>query len=335
MLSTESRHQASAHSFSRFVSYVVVAVASLIVLPALAAFPDRPVRIVIPFPAGGAADAIGREMGNRLSAIWARSVIIDNRAGATGALGAQAVMAAAPDGYTLLMTASAPVVLLPAISERPTTDYAREFVPVTTVATWDLILVVAPSVPANDVKGLITYAKSASKPVSYGSAGNGAVNHVAGALFGKLNGLDLVHVPYKGDGGITTDLMGDIISMSFLSSQVALPQIKAGKLKALAVAGSKRMAALPNVPTMVESGVKDFEFNAWTGLFAPLGTPAPLVDEIQKAVARALNDEGIRSRLLATGSMVETGSPAQFRGQIERESAKWRAFARITGVKGE
>jgi tripartite-type tricarboxylate transporter receptor subunit TctC len=300
-----------------------------------AGFPDRPVKLVVAYPAGGAVDAIGRELATSLSGVWGQPVVVENRPGATGSVGAQAVLSAPPDGYTLLLTASAPVALVPALAAKPPHDFLSEFVPITTVATWDLILVVQPSLPVNDVKGLIALAKSSGNQLTYASAGNGAVNHIAGAVFAKMSGADMVHIPYKGDGPAVTDLLAGRVTMSFLSSQVALPQIKAGRLKALAIAGPSRLPVLPEVPTMVEAGVKDFEFSAWTGLFGPASMPAPIVQDVQVAVARAMNRDDVRNRLLETGSLVQTSTSGLFAQRIRREIAKWRSFVQLTGIKAD
>jgi tripartite-type tricarboxylate transporter receptor subunit TctC len=302
---------------------------------AAAGFPERPVKVVVAYAAGGAVDAIGREMAAGLSALWGQPVVVENRPGATGSVGAQAVLSAPPDGYTLLLTASAPVALVPALTAKPPHDFLSEFVPITTVASWDLILVVHPSLPVNDVKGLIALAKSSGKELTYASAGNGAVNHIAGAVFAKKSGVDMVHIPYKGDGPALTDLLAGRVTMSFLSAQVALPQIKAGKLKALAIAGPSRLPLLPDVPTMVEAGMKDFEFSAWTGLFGPASMPAAIAQDIQAAVGRAMNQEPVRNRLLQTGSVVQTSTSSAFAQRIRREIAKWRSFAQLTGIKAD
>jgi tripartite-type tricarboxylate transporter receptor subunit TctC len=319
-------------TFLRLIPFLFLGIAAA---ASAADFPERPVRVVIPYAAGGAVDTIGREMAAKLSELWKQPVVVDNRPGATGLIGAQAVLASQGDPHTLLLTASAPVVLAPAISGKASVNYLTELLPVTTVASWDLILVASPELQANDVKSLLSSAKASGKPLSYASAGNGAVNHVAGAVFAKLAGIDMVHVPYKGDGPALTDLLAGRVTLSFISSQVALPQIRAGKLKALAVAGPGRMAALPSVPTMVESGIKDFDFTAWTGLFAAPGTSAATVRQIQDAVGRVMNQQAIREKLLQTGSVVDTGTPAAFEQRIRSESAKWRSFIQLTGIKEE
>jgi tripartite-type tricarboxylate transporter receptor subunit TctC len=303
-------------------------------LCAASGFPERPVRIVVPFAAGGAADTLGRELAARLSEVWSRPVVVENRPGATGAIGAQAVQSAAADGHTLLLTASAPVVLVPALAGRRS-EFLSDFTPISTVAAWDLILVSNPSVPVKDVKQLMGYAKTAGSSLSYASAGNGAVNHVAGAVLARMAGVDMVHVPYNGDGPGMADLLSGRVTLSFLSSQVALPQVRSGKLNALAVAGPARLPTLGDVPTMVESGFKEFEFRAWVGLFGPKGLPAPVQQEIQGAVAGAMNQDTVRARLQQTGSAVDTSSSAAFAERIQRETEKWRYFSQMTGIKGE
>lgn len=318
----------SIHALFRcFLSLLTLAISS-----AAFAFPDRPVRIIVPYAAGGAADVLAREMGARLSEVWARPVVIENRPGATGAIGARVVQNAAPDGHTLLVTASAPVVLVPALESRPS-EFLTNFTPITTIAAWDLILVSNTTVPASDVKDLLEFAKTSRDNLSYASAGNGAVNHVAGAVFGKLAGINMAHIPYAGDGPGIGDLLAGRVTMSFLSAQVALPLIKAGKLKAMAIAGPSRISMLPEVPTMIEAGLKDFEFRAWIGLFGQRDLPAPLVRDIQEAVRNAMNQDGVRARLQQMGSVTDTSTSSAFYERIQRENAKWRSFVQLTDIK--
>src|SRR5436190_22250841 len=220
--------------------------------PALAAWPERPVRIVVPYAPGGPVDVVARLIGDKLATKFSQSFVIDNKPGANGAIGVQAVMAAPADGYTLLMHGSAGITIYPAVMRQPAFDTLRDLAPITLVVYFDLILCANPDRPFRTVKDYVAYAKANPGKLSYGSAGVGAMNHVGTEWFKMMSGIDIVHVPYRGDAPVATDVASGTLAVAFISSNVAIPLIQAGKLRALAVPSRQRMAVLPDVPTMAE-----------------------------------------------------------------------------------
>jgi len=280
-------------------------------------FPARPVHLVVPFAAGGAVDLIGRTFAQKLSDIWKQQVVVDNKAGAGGNIGADAVAKAAPDGYTLLINISGQAISAGLYRKLPF-DPVKDFAPVTQLTSTFLILVSNPKVPARSVKELIALAKSRPGKLNYGSTGIGASPHLVGELFKSVAGIDAVHVPYKGDAPLTPALLTDEVQFAFLPLSAALQHIQSGKLRALAVTGAKRGASVPEVPTFIEAGLPEFEFSGWIGIFAPGATPRDLVHKISADFVKALNMPDVLERLPGWGYEPVGGTPEQF-------AAKYRA----------
>ena len=297
-------------------------------------FPQRPVRLVVPFPAGGSTDIVGRTVAQKLTELWGQSVIVDNRPGGGTMIGTEAVARAAPDGYTLLVT-PAPFTINPSLLNKVPYDALNDFAPITLINTTPLVLVVNPGVPARSVKELIALAKTNPGKLNFGSSTIGGSNHLAGELFNAMAGVRMVHVPYKGNAPALTDLVGGHIDLIFNGLTSALPLIKTDKLRALAVTSLKRAGALPDVPTIDESGLKGFEAVAWNGLTAPAATPREVIAKISADVLKVVNSPELKERLKSEGSDPVGDSPAEFAAFLRNEIAKWAKVIKFARVKPE
>ncbi len=309
---------------------------SLLNLPLPAAaqtYPNRPVRIVAPFPAGGGLDLVSRALGQRLSTALGQSIIIDNRSGADGMIGTEQVAKAAPDGYTLLISSTGPMVINPALNIKMPYDTLRNFAPITLVVVQPLCLVVHPSLPVKSVKELIALAKAKPGQLNYGSGGIGNGAHLAGEIFRTITSIDIVHVPYKGAAPAVVDLLAGQVQMMLNSIPVMLPFIKSAKLRALAVGADKRMAILPEVPTMRESGIAKFDANSWYGFFAPAGTPKEIVSRLNYESAKILRSQEMRDFMSPQGAEAIGDSPEEFSAHIRSELAKWAQAVKTAGVR--
>lgn len=303
-------------------------------LPAAAqSYPNRPVRIVAPFPAGGGLDLVSRALGQRLSTALGQSIIIDNRSGADGMIGTEQVAKAAPDGYTLLISSTGPMVINPALNIKMPYDTLRNFAPITLVVVQPLCLVVHPSLPVKSVKELIALAKAKPGQLNYGSGGIGNGAHLAGEIFRTITSIDIVHVPYKGAAPAVVDLLAGQVQMMLNSIPVMLPFIKSAKLRALAVGADKRMAILPEVPTMRESGIAKFDANSWYGFFAPAGTPKEIVSRLNYESAKILRSQEMRDFMSPQGAEAIGDSPEEFSAHIRSELAKWAQAVKTAGVR--
>jgi len=298
-----------------------------------AGYPSRPIRLVVPFPPGGGADAVGRLVALRLSQATGASVVVENRGGAGGSIGAAAVAAAPHDGYTLLLGTNATHGINPSLYASPGYDAERDFAPVATIATAASALVVAPAFPARDVAGLIALAKSGT-PLTFASAGSGTGQHLGGELFKSLAHVDLLHVPYRGGGPATVDLLGGTVSMMFDSLPSALANIRAGKLRALGVTTTHPVAQLPGVPPISDT-VPGYELSAWYGVLAPAGTPAPVVAWLNRAINGALADPQARAQLVDAGLDPEPGPPQALAGRIHAEIPRWRQIIETSHARAE
>jgi tripartite-type tricarboxylate transporter receptor subunit TctC len=288
-------------------------VASLVARQAHAAeWPERPVRIVVPYAPGGPVDAVARMVGDRLAARFDQSFVIDNKPGANGAIGVQAVMAAPADGYTLLMHGSAGTTIYPAIMRQPVFDTLRDLTPITPVVLFDIILCANPALPFKTVKEFVAYAKANPGKLSYGSAGVGAMNHVGAEWFRMMTGIDIVHVPYRGDAPVATDVANGTLGVAFVSSNVAIPLIQAGKLRALAVPSRKRVAILPDLPTIAEAGFPDFDLQPSTSLFGPAQLDKAIVARLSLAVKEILAQPEIIERFRGLGMTPAFATPEEF-----------------------
>src|SRR5437867_549102 len=281
-------------------------------------YPNKPVHVVVPFTAGSATDILARSFGQKLSEMWGQPVVVDNRPGAGGTIGAAIVAKSAPDGYTLLVH-SAAHAYNPSIYTDLSYDTARDFVEIAPLAGQPNVLVVAPSLGVKTVAELIALAKQKPGQLNFGSAGTGSGTHINAEKFRLAAGIDVVHIPYKGTPEALTDTMAGRVSYFFSPISAALPNIREGKLIALGVSTAKRSSALPNVPTLAESGLPGFDYNLWVGLFAPAGTPAEVVEKINKDISRALQSPDIKERLANLGAEAMPMSPAEFKAFVHTE----------------
>ena len=312
-----------------------VIAASILSAPREAAaqgYPAKPVRIIVPFSSGTAADIAARQLGQRRSDAWGQGVVIENQMGAGGNIGAVTVAKAAPDGYTLLMV-GINTVINPSLYKDVGYDMVKDFKPIVRVSVAPLAFVAHPSFPANSIPELITLAKAKPKTILYGSGGNGSVTHLSFELLKAKTGIDMTHVPYKSIAQMLIDVLGNQIPLASPAAASALPHIKAGKLKALAVTSAKRSSQLPEVPTVAEAGVPDFDVSAWNGLIAPARTPDEIVAKIHADVVKAAQGKDFLEALHKQGLEADIAGPAEFRAYIAAELAKWSKLVKDSGAK--
>ncbi len=299
-------------------------------------YPDRVVRLINPFPPGGSVDITGRILAQKLSENLGHQVIVENHAGAGGNTGSDLVAKSEPDGYTLLFTAPGPLVTNEALYTKGLPFNPRkDFVPIAIFAFTPIVLMVTPSVPAKNVQELIAYAKAHPSAINFGSAGVGSTPHLSGELFKSMAKIDIVHVPYRGTGPAMSDLMGGHIQMMFDLLPGSLPQIEAGKVRALANAGAKRPAALPDLPTVAEQGLPGFDSASWVALAAPSKTPEAVVARLRSEVDKVMKSPDIVKRLHELGSEPGTSSEQEVRAFLESETRKWAEVIRISGAKAD
>jgi tripartite-type tricarboxylate transporter receptor subunit TctC len=302
-------------------------------LPAAAqSYPAKPMRIVVPFPAGGIADVYARLIGARVGETWGQPVVVENRTGAGGNIGADAVAKSAPDGYTLVMSALGPHAVNVSLFAKMPYDPVRDFSPIVLVLEAEGLLVLHPSVPAATVADLIAHARANPGKLTYASAGMGTASHLAGVLFTSMAKVDMTHVPYKGNVPAITDLLAGQTSLLFATMPTVLPHAKAGKLRALATIGSSRSAAAPDLPTIAES-LPGFEVVNWIGLFAPAGTPPDIVRRWNGEVMRIMQSPDIQARLPVEGARFSQNTPEQFAAFVKSEIAKWAPVVKASGAR--
>jgi tripartite-type tricarboxylate transporter receptor subunit TctC len=295
-------------------------------------YPSRPVTVIVPFSAGSASDVIARIVLERMSTSVGQRFIVDNRPAAGGAVGTAAAVKVAADGYTLLMGASGPLIVAKLLQPALAYDAERDFQPISLYGRLPNVVVVSSKLPIKSLDELISYVKS--KPgVGYGSVGNGSSQHLAGALFEQIAGVQMTHVPYRVTSQLQTDLVGGEVPVSFQLLPNVIAALKGGQVRALAVANVSRLAALPDVPTAAELGVKGYESSAWFGLVAPRGTPRPLIDKLNGEVVAAMADAAVRSRFTEFGAEPVTSTPDEFGRFISAEVVKWRDIINKAGIK--
>lgn len=303
-------------------------------VPVAASWPTKPIRIVVPFPPGGIVDTVARQLQPRLQAALGQTLIVDNRSGAGGTIGAAEVARAAPDGYTLLMVFDS-YATFPLVYPKLAFDVARDLVPVTQIVSNPLILVVNPKVSADNLPGFVRLLKDQPGRLNYASVGAGSSNHLTAELFKSVSGTFITHIPYRGGGPAQQDLMAGQVDMMFLSAVLAQPHVKAGKFKALAQTGAQRVPAYAGVPTVAESGFQGFNVNSWVGLLAPSGTPRPAIDKLQQEIGKILKDPEFAKRLTEQGLSAIGSTPEQFGAELKVEQDKWTRLVRERGLSLE
>ena len=319
----------------------VVALSCVFILGAATApataqsYPGRPVRIIVPFPAGGATDIVGRLVAQKLSEAFGQQVIVDNRGGAGGTIGSDLAAKSPPDGYTMLLGTSSTHAVAPSLYSKLPYDPVKDFSPVTLAATATILLAVHPSVPARSVKELISLAKRQPNALSFASSGNGGISHLVGEQFKSMAGIEMLHVPYKGDTPALVDLVSGQVHLMFGTAVSFLPYVKAGRLNAVAVTNPKRSPVVPNVPTVAESGLPGFEALQWFGVFVPAGTPKDVVSRLHGEIVKLLKLPDVRERLASLGAEVVGNSPEQFAAFQKADSAKWAKVVKQSGARIE
>jgi tripartite-type tricarboxylate transporter receptor subunit TctC len=301
---------------------------------AQSAYPAKPIRLVVPFPPGGATDVVARSIGQKLSDALGQPVVVENKAGASSNIGSEFVARSAPDGYTLLLGTIANATNM-TYYPRMTYDTLRDLVPITQTMSAPSILVVHPSLPVKNLQELLAYARANPGKLSFASSGAGGSPHLAGEMLKLRAGIDMVHVPYKGAGPALQDTLAGNVQVAFKTSLSAVPHIQSGKLRGIAVAANKRVAQLPDVPTMAEAGMPDFEVSSWNGLLAPAGTPKEIVDRLYAETAKALRSPDLIERFAAQGAEPVGSSPEEFRAYIRAEVEKWGKVIKAAGISAE
>ncbi|HSN39040.1 MAG TPA: tripartite tricarboxylate transporter substrate binding protein [Burkholderiales bacterium] len=296
-------------------------------------YPNRPVRVVVVSTPGGSVDTMARTVGPKLAEKWGQQVVVDNRPGAGGAIAAEIVAKSPADGYTLIMGTVASFATNVSLRKSLPYDPVRDFAPITLVATQNLMLLIHPSIPAKSVKELVALAKRQPGQLSFASAGNGTGGHLSGELFKLLADIDLLHVPYKGVAPALIDVISGQVSMTFASILSGHPHVRSGKLRALAVTGGKRSPAVPQLPTMIEAGVKGYESATWYGLLAPAGTPPDIVAKLNAEVVAILKQPETHERLSKEGADPVGNTPAEFGKFIQSEIEKWRKVIKTAGIQ--
>ena len=299
------------------------------------AYPSKPIRLIVPFAAGGGNDAVARLVGKRLADSLGQPVLVDNRPGAGGVVGAELAAKSAPDGYTLFLGGVGSHAINPNLHRKLPYDPVRDFAPVELLAQAPLVLVVHPSVPARDIAEFIAYARANPGRLNFASNGNGSSSQLAAVMFDTMAGVDMVHVPYKGLSPALADLLSGQVQLMFSSVVAILPHIKAGKLRGLATTGAKRLASLPELPTIAESGLPGYEASSWYGILAPAGTPRDIVARLNAELGKALDQPEVRASLIAEGAEPAGGSPEAFAAHIRSEMERLGKLIRDANIRLE
>lgn len=319
------------------IAPLLVAVTAAFTLVPLAqaqgpAYPKGPVTLVVPFPAGGPTDAMARVLALKLGERLGQQVVVDNKGGAGGSIAAEAVAKAAPDGQTLFFGTTGTMAINPSLYSKLRYDPVKDFAPVSLMATTMNVLVVNPEVPAKNLGELIKLAKAKPNTISYGSAGNGSSNHLSGELLRSNAAVQITHVPYKGSAPALVDLLGGRLTMMFDTVAQQTGNIAAGKVRALAVTGPKRSPLLPDVPTAQESGLKDYDVTIWFGVLAPAGTPAPVIERLNREMVAVMSTEEMKKKMQADGAEAKPTSPTEFAALIKHDMAKWGPVVKASGA---
>ena len=320
----------------RFVTaglFALFAAAASMAASAAEPYPTRPIMLVVPFPPGGSTTVVARSVSDKMAAALGQPVVIENRGGAGGTIGTRYVAKAAPDGYTILLSYTGTFAIGATMYAEPGYDPRKDFAPIGRIGAAPSVLVVNPAVPVHSVAELIKYAKASPTPLQFGSPGIGTVNHLAGELLASEAGIKLQHIPYKGNGPALTDLLGNHIPMMFVPVPVAIGNVKAGNLRALAVSSAQRSSLFPDLPTMEEQGIPDFDVALRYGLVAPAGTPPDIVKRLNGALNAALANDEVKKRLATDGTDTLPSTPEDYAKDLDRDEARWNPVIRKLGLK--
>jgi len=320
--------------YPKVLLLISILVASVVDMGAQAqSWPSRPIRFIVPFPPGGGTDVNARIMAPRLTAALGQQVVVENRPGAGGMLGAELVAKSAPDGYNMVIATIGPIAINPSLYSKMTYDPAKELAAVSITGEVPNGLVVHPTLPAKSLKELIALAKQRPRELNYGSSGPGAGDHLAGEMLNVMAGIRMTHVPYKGGPPAMVDLMSGHIQLIFATLATSMPYIRAGRVRTLAVASAQRFALLPDVPTVAEAGVPGFAINNWAGVFVAGGTPRPIIERLNSEIVKALAPPDVRQKLLEMGLVAGTNTPEQFTSYIQAETVRWARVVKDAGIK--
>ena len=332
----ESREAKNSRSYDRTLELMLCAALTAAAMNAYPqTYPTKPIRMIVPSTPGGSVDTLARTIGARLSERWNQQVVIDNRSGAGGVIGAETTAKSPPDGYTVLMATIGSMATNVSLMRSLPYDPVQDFAPVTQVAAQQLVLLIHPSVPAKSVAELTQLAKTKPRFYTFASAGNGTGGHLSGELYKLLAGIEIVHVPYKGVAPAIIDVLSGQVTMTFASVISATPHIKSAKARALAVTARHRSVALPDLPTMIEAGVRDYESSTWYGVLVPKATPRPIVMKLHDEIAGILKTREVNDRLLMEGAEPVGNTPEQFGDFIKAEIAKWAKVVKAAGIRAE
>ena len=319
----------------RFATGLIAPLLYLALSGALAAYPEKPVKLVVPFPPGGGADIMARPLAQLLAANLGQPVVIDNRGGAGGTLGAEAVATAPADGYTLFFGTMGTHAINASLYPKLRYDPIRDFAPISLTHVNPRVLVVHPSIAARNVSELIALARANPGKLSFSSAGSGSSSHLSGELFKHMAGVDMIHIPYKGSAPALNDLLGGRVSMTFDSIAVYAEHIRSGKLRPLGVTSLKRIGALPDVPAIAESGLAGYDVSNWLGVMAPAATARPVINQLNAAITQAMSDQAMRKQLLGLGIESASTTPEEFAALIKSEIGKWATIVKASGAKAD
>ena len=320
---------------SGFFTFALAACALISAPGSAQQYPNKAVRLVVPVAAGGGNDTIARMIGQKMGAALRQQIVVDNRPGAGGLIGADIVAKAAPDGYTLLLANVATMTIVPNVQKKMPYNSLKDFDPISLIASAPLVVAVHPSVPAHTIKQLITLAKLKPDSLNYASNGVGSSTHLATEMFKMMTGTMMIHVPYKGLSPATTDLISGQVQLMFSSAVAMMPHVKSGRLRAIAMTGEKRSPAIPDIPTVAEAGVPDFEAGSWYGISAPAGTPRPIIDVLNREIVAATKSPDITQRLTEEAVLAVGSTPEQFAAHIKKEYARISKVVKESGAQFE
>jgi len=331
-----ARPPAGWHRVLQRIAIALMLVASFDAIPVLAQpFPSKPVRLIVPFPAGGGSDVIGRIMAQKLTERFGQQVVVDNRAGAGGSIGTEVAVRSAPDGYTMVLASTSEIAINPFLYSKLGYDTVKDLAPIAMIASTPMVVIIHPTFPVKTVKDLIALAKAKPGAINVASAGSGTITHLSGELFRSMTGVTWTHVPYKGAPPAMTDLASGEVQVMFSSLPAAMAFIKAGHVRPIAVSTRTRAASLPDVPTVMESGVPGYDVEYWYGTFAPAATPKDIVTKLSDETAQALRQQDVINNLANQGASPGTLSQAQFADFVKAEAAKWGKVVKASGAKAD